>query len=204
MTWTCKECTFDNATSLQKCEMCENDRKGTLENIDIEKKLLEINLKIKIIKGDGNCLYECFVKSGKCPDQKHLRNLVASELDTFKENYKKFISNGTFEERVLGIRNNAYGDHLEIQIISNIFGLHIIIYHNNSNTETHIVPKTEIQTLNYNNKIHLLYSGDHYNLIVPIETELFENKNGALKIPEDTSKDELMSLLLQITSILSK
>ena len=201
MSWTCQQCTFDNQLNNIKCYICENDRNGALENIDINKKLSERNQKKYKIKGDGNCLYECFVTFGKCTDQHHLRKMVASELEAFEPKYKTFISNSTFKEHIQGVREHSFADHLEIQIISNIFGLHIIIYHNNTNDETHITPKTDTQSLHYNNKIYLLYSGNHYDLVVPIETEL--NEKSASKEPEDTSGDELMATILQMEFILS-
>lgn len=201
MSWTCQQCTFDNKLNTTKCYMCENGRNGALENIDINKKLSEKNQKIHKIKGDGNCLYECFATFGKCTDQLHLRKMVASELEAFEPKYKTFIANSTFEEHLKGVREHSFADHLEIQIISNIFGLNIIIYHNNTNKETPITPQTEPQSLHHNNKIYLLYSSNHYDLVVPIEKEL--NKNCATKELEDTSGDELMATILQMESILS-
>jgi hypothetical protein len=150
-----------------------------------------INMKIKEIKGDGNCLYRaiadqiygidsCFelVKS-KCMDY----------LELEKDFFSQFIDGGKekFDEYILMKRmDGVWGDDIEIQALSELYNRPIEIFsHSKEPLKTfHENPdgfnRSTRESIS-KSKIRISYHGKaHYNSLIP--TDQYENfKNELIK-----------------------
>lgn len=129
---------------------------------------LNDNLFLKEIKADGNCLFTSIFE--QLPPNsgilmvKDLRILVVKHLRMEKNFYSPFIDED-YEEYCINLENgHSWGGHLEIEIISKLLGLQIIIYQM-------IEPQKIV--FNYGNVViricyrkHAYSLGEHYDSLI--------------------------------------
>ena len=126
-----------------------------------------------IITGDGNCLFRCFSYfMHQSDEQYHL--LIREMIVNYVENNTcRFISfNLNFEEYLSNMRQNGtYGDNIEIQAFSELFGINVHVHVLNKIQKDH-----KIIISNVNKCIHLLYDDiNHYNILIDLFIDNMDN-----------------------------
>ena len=164
--WSCFICTYQNPDALQKCSICDGDRRGAV-SFDLLAYLIGLNLCILTVPGVGHCFYHTIVRSGLAPDVRHLRRMVAGYLEAFRAETEETLIGKSFSEFIRGIRESAHADNPEICAVSELLGIEIFIHLTNRANVTHIHPKTNWS--NDSPSVHILYNGCHYDLLVPTE-----------------------------------
>ena len=120
-----------------------------------EGKLEEIGLKIKIVAGDGNCLFRSVSDQVYGNEELHglVREYCMNYINVEREFFSQYIVGGidAFDEYITNKRQNGiWGDDLEIEALSEIYELPIEIYaydnkpmrtfHETSNNNTTTIP----------------------------------------------------------------
>ena len=142
------------------------NKPGVLD-LPIKYILKTLNLSEQYVPPDGHCQYNSVINCLKATHNtlysvKSLRNTVAKHLLNKKKHYKHFIT-GNFNSYINGVRNNQWGDHITLQVLSNILNCKFIILSPNiSNNKTNISIVNTNNTNNTNEYTHLLILQDHH------------------------------------------
>lgn len=141
---------FCQIINEEKLELGERQEKEQLQNeedkqvpkfyqnikaheLEFERKLGAKGLKIKVVAGDGNCLFRSLSDQVYGSEDFHalVRESCMNYISLEKEFFSQYIIGGleAFEDYVTHKRQNAvWGDDLEIQALSEIYELPIEIY----------------------------------------------------------------------------
>lgn len=101
--------------------------------LEFERKLETKGLKVKVVAGDGNCLFRSVSDQIYGSENFHalVRESCMNYISLEKEFFSQYIIGGleAFEDYVVHKRQNAvWGDDLEIEALSEIYELPIAIY----------------------------------------------------------------------------
>ena len=152
--------------------------------------LMKINLKIKEIEGDGNCLYRALADQiyGEDSNYEILKAKCMDYLELEKEFFSQFIEGGKekFDEYINMKRmKGVWGDDIEIQAASEIYNRPIEIYSHSKEPLKTFHENIKFSRLSERDEkklpIRLSYHGKaHYNSLVPIDN-YNQYKNNFLK-----------------------
>lgn len=159
-----------------------NDQNEDVSNIlEFEQKKRELILKrfievsskkgfnLKLIEGDGNCLYRSFSHQlyGQEEFYPIVKNVILDYLEIEKDFFCKFVCGYSFEDYINMKRlDGVWGDDLEIQAFSEIYNAQIFIY--TDDKEMTLLKRfnddsSEIRKI----KINISYHGkEHYNSLI--------------------------------------
>ena len=150
-----------------------------VEETNFKISLAEKNLKIRIVSGDGNCLFRAISDQIYGTDKHYpiLRRYCMDYLEIKKSHFKPYIE-GDFDEYIKDKRRDTvWGDDIEIEIFSEIYNRPIEIYKgNNIPLKTfHEYYSSNDEIIDYNfslTPIRLSYhKKNHYNSIIPLKKD---------------------------------
>ena len=141
--------------------------------------LLEKNLKIRVVRGDGNCLFRAISDQVYGTDKHYdiLRRYCMDYLVIKKRYFEPYIDEefgGYIKDKR---RDTVWGDDVEIEILSEIYNRPVEIYRGNNiplkTFHENNSSKNEINDYNFSlTPIRLSYHRkNHYNSIVPLESD---------------------------------
>ena len=144
-----------------------------------------------IITGDGNCLFRCFSYfMHQSDEQYHL--LIREMIVNYVENNtcRFFSFNLNFEEYLSNMRQNGtYGDNIEIQAFSELFGINVHVHVLNKIQKDH-----KIIISNVNKCIHLLYDDiNHYNILIDLFMDNLDNAPSSVYEESNNESDNYCS-----------
>ena len=148
------------------------------QELDFQKSLEQVNLEIKKITGDGNCLFRAISHQVYGTDKYHkiIREKCMDYIEVQKRFFEEFID-GDFEEYIKKKRKDGiWGDDIELEAISEIYNRPIEIYSGSEkplrcfHEDKHFDENQYILT-----PIRLSYHGQkHYNSIIPLEEDNYK------------------------------
>lgn len=155
----------------------------------IDRKFASFNLKIQKITPDGNCLFRAI--SHQLYNTETYHEMIRKECMDYivkeKEHFQHFISSQSFEDYVERMRQDkTWGDHIELQAISEIYKARIEIFYNSE------IPIVIYYSQGKPERIIRLYyrNLNHYDSIV--ETE--QGIDGTLETLIKSSKQKMKEM----------
>lgn len=150
-----------------------------VEETNFKKSLFEKKLKIKVVRGDGNCLFRAISDQVYGTDKHYniLRRYCMDYLVINKRYFEPYIDE-EFDEYIKDKRRDTvWGDDVEIEVLSEIYNRPVEIYRGSNNPlkTFHEYNSVNNETNDYNfslTPIRLSYHRkNHYNSIVPLASD---------------------------------
>ena len=163
-----------------------NENKKTLTNEDEEEDfqilLLQSNLQIKEVKGDGNCLFRAVSDQVYGTDQYYelLREKCMDYLVIMRRFFEPYIGEN-FDEYIKEKRKNqTWGDDIELEALSEIYSRPVEIYKGSDKPLKTFHENKYYSNYDTNSAINFTlypirlsyHKGNHYNSIIPLETDV--------------------------------
>ena len=149
-----------------------------LEINAIQQQLDPLNLSLRYIKADGDCLFSSVshqLSLHPSPPaqytQAELRKLAVSHMREFPDNFAPFLDDQeatSYQEYLDKMENtNVWGSQLELQALSHQLQLPIQIYTSSAPIQIGFDSFSQSSPLNLSFHKHYCALGDHYNSIIP-------------------------------------
>ena len=168
-----------------------NENNKTLTNKDEEEEdfqilLLQSNLQIKAVKGDGNCLFRAVSDQVYGTDEYYelLREKCMDYLVIMRRFFEPYIG-GDFDKYIKEKRKNqTWGDDIELEALSEIYSRPVEIYKGNDKPLKTFHENKYYSKYDTNSAINFTlypirlsyHKGNHYNSIIPLETDIVNYK----------------------------
>ncbi|CAM9588873.1 unnamed protein product [Chrysoparadoxa australica] len=133
------------------------------EDLLFAKQMAGTGLKIKVVKGDGACMFSALgdQKVGSDADAQMIRNEIMDYIEKEREFFSPFIEDDeSFEDYIQRMRKrDEWGGHQELYAASQLWQVNIIVHQLSA-------PRLEILQENAAQSLHLSYHGEsHYNSV---------------------------------------
>ena len=156
--WKCTACTFLNASSNTRCEMC-----GSSKPI--------LKMKRRVIEADNSCLYNCFgyllFKSVHMSTK--LREVCSTVALDDSEKYNSAVLGrdiGDYQRWVC--KTDTWGGEVEISMLSEHFQIEVGVVDIRTN-QIYLYNCSRGEDENQGERIYILYDGIHYDALVRAE-----------------------------------
>ena len=181
------------------------------QEVEFRKLLKKINLEIKKVSGDGNCLFRAISDQIYGTDEYYalIREKCMDYIEVQKRFFREFID-GDFDEYIKNKRKDGiWGDDIELEAISEIYNRPIEIY---SGSQKPLKCFHEDKCYDNNRyistPIRLSYHGQkHYNSVIPLEEAKFKfetYKNSLIKTKPGKYEDKAIGIAINNEKNLDK
>ncbi|QPL17819.1 replicase [Pistachio virus Y] len=135
------------------------------------------------VPGDGNCVYNCFVKAELFPDidvTKLKTRLISSYFMQDVLDYA-YVREQSCDSRVITefkkslTSSGEWGNEYTMLLIAKTFGVRICIHSFTDDRYSNNIVISNGISSDGCKTIHLRYSGNHYDLLVPVDTTLLKD-----------------------------
>eukprot|EP00826_Nyctotherus_ovalis_P025167 TRINITY_DN1946_c0_g2_i8.p1 TRINITY_DN1946_c0_g2~~TRINITY_DN1946_c0_g2_i8.p1 ORF type:complete len:329 (-),score=88.42 TRINITY_DN1946_c0_g2_i8:92-1078(-) len=176
-----------------------NEWRENLKNF--QDQIAAFGLKIKLIKGDGNCLFRSISDQLEGIENNHqyYRQRIVEFIEQNEDYFAPFVENdGLFEDYVAEMKKDAvWGGNIEIQAFTMLYSMNAVVHIYNQ-------PAYIFETKEPQKAIHLSYhQGDHYNSVRfaddindNVPKELATYVESAVKAKEEMETKECNSSLI--------
>ena len=176
----------------------------------------KMNLMIRVMKGDGNCMFRSIADQliGNENKYERYREIICNYIEKHEDHFKYFIEDDeTFPDYLKRMRDDGeWGGQQELYAAAQSLNIDIYIHQVNAprfvflcdnNTNTHTTADTSISYTTSHRSIHLSFHGEcHYNSVRLLSDDTYDQPTVHIKLPspDDSSTNTLATAATITTS----